>query len=279
MVSEYYESQCKSLITVYNNHDMFTRSNVIVDSSGYVQLYDPSRHMDNLNGVEIGYSITKREIIEQIPDTNVRFEHYMYPILAVEGSLFAHQTNHRYYSIGSHDRLQNTEAFLRPQKAIILDRDGVLNVKAPRAQYIRSWSEFQWIPGALDALNMLTENGYKIIVVTNQPGIARGHLTTSDLDNIHSQMIIQAKAHGSNIDHVYYCPHGWNDGCVCRKPQPGMLFEAQKDYHLDLSSTLFIGDDSRDEEASIAAGCRFKFVKDTSKLIDIASSLIPKGVD
>ena len=139
------------------------------------------------------------------------------------------------------------ETFLKPQKAIILDRDGVLNVKAPSAEYILSWSEFQWIPGALDALNMLTQNGYKIIVVTNQPGIARGHMTMSDLDDIHSQMISQVKAHGSNIDHIYYCPHGWNDGCVCRKPQPGMLFQAQKDYHLNLSSTLFIGDDDRDE--------------------------------
>lgn len=279
MVAEYYRSQCKSLITVYKNDDMFTRSNVIVDSDGYVQLYDPSRQMSNLNGVEIGYSITTRETIEQIPDTNVRFEHYMYPRLAAEGSLFAHQTNHRYYSIGSHERLQNTEAFLKPQKAILLDRDGVLNIKAPRAEYIRSWSEFQWIPGALDALHIFTDSGYKIIIMTNQPGIARGHMTQSDLDDIHSHMISQVKSLGSNIDQIYYCHHGWNDGCFCRKPQPGMLFQAQKDYHLDLSTTLFIGDDDRDEEASIAAGCKFQFVTDATKLIDIARSFIPKGVD
>tara|TARA_B100000029_G_scaffold76093_1_gene67839 strand:+ start:827 stop:2026 length:1200 start_codon:yes stop_codon:yes gene_type:complete len=279
MVSQYERSQCKSLITVYNNDDMFTKSNVMVDASGYVQLYDPSREMSNLNGVEIGYSITKREIIEQIPNTNVRFEHYMYPLLAAEGSLFAYQTGHRYYSIGSHDRLQNTETFLKPQKAIILDRDGVLNMKAPPAQYVQSWNEFQWIPGALDALHALTKSGYKIIVVTNQPGIARGHMTRSDLDYIHSQMINQANDHGANINHIYYCPHGWNDGCVCRKPQPGMLFEAQRDYHLNLSTTLFIGDDSRDEQAGIAAGCRFQFVTDTTKLIDITNSLMLKGVD
>ena len=115
--------------------------------------------------------------------------------------------------------------------------------------------------------------------MTNQPGIARGHMTISDLDDIHSQMLGHVKAYGSNIDHIYYCPHGWNEGCVCRKPQPGMLFEAQKDYHLDLSSTLFIGDDSRDEQASISAGCRFQFVTDTTNLIDITSSLISKGVD
>ena len=279
MVSEYKRSRCKSLITVYKNNDMFTRSNVIVDSAGYVQLYDPSRLMDNLNGVEIGYSITKREIIEQIPNNNVRFEHYIYPLLAAEGSLFAYQTDHRYYSIGSHDRLQNTEAFLKPQKAIILDRDGVLNVKASRAEYVRSWSEFQWIPGALDALNIFTDSGYKIIVITNQPGIARGHMSESDLADIHSAMINEVIAHGSNIDQIYYCPHGWDDGCDCRKPNPGMLFAAQKDHILDLSTTLFIGDDNRDEQASIAAGCRFRYVTNTTKLIDIASSFITKGVD
>lgn len=279
MSSEYERSKCKALITVYNNNDKLTRSNVLVEATGHVQKYDPSRNMTGLNGVEIGYAITNRGVIDGIPDTNVRFEHYMYPILAAEHNLFAYRTNHRYYSVGSHERLQDTESFLKPQKAVILDRDGVLNIKAPPAEYVRSWSEFQWIPGSLDALKMFTESGYKIIVVTNQPGIARGHLTKPDLDNIHAQMIQDAKAHGSNIDHVYHCPHGWNDGCFCRKPQPGMLFEAQKDHHLDLSNTLFIGDDDRDEQASIAAQCRFKLVTDSSNLIDIARWYIPQGVD
>ena len=274
MIAEFRRSQCTSLITVYNNNDMFTRNNVKVNPTGYVETYDPTRTLPKLNGVEIGYSITKRDIIDQIPDTNTRFEHYIYPLLCREGNLFAYRTNHRYYSIGSSDRLASTEAFLKPQKAVILDRDGVLNKKAPQAQYIKSWDEFEWLPGSLDALRIFKQAGYKIIVVTNQPGIARGLMNESDLTDIHTKMINEANEQSSTIDHIYYCPHGWDEGCLCRKPQPGMLFSAQKDHHLDLTKTLFIGDDKRDEQASISAGCEFAFVTEAVRLVDIAKSYV-----
>ena len=99
-------------------------------------------------------------------------------------------------------------------------------------------------------------------------------MNESDLTDIHTKMINEANKQSSTIDHIYYCPHGWDEGCLCRKPQPGMLFTAQKDHHLDLTKTLFIGDDKRDEQASISAGCEFAFVTEAVKLVDIAKSYV-----
>ena len=274
LADQWISHKSETIITIYNNTDMFTKNNVMVNQQGYVEIYDPTRKHPDLNGVEIGYCITNHRTIDRLPQTNIRFEHYIYPLLASEGSLRAHHTNHRYYSIGSKDRLKSTESFLKPQKAVILDRDGVLNKKPPQAEYVRSWEEFEWIPGSLEALKLLKQSGYKIIVVTNQPGIARGIMEESDLSKIHNKMVEDATKFGATIDQIYYCPHGWNEGCFCRKPRPGMLFNAQKDHHLDLSKTLFIGDDDRDKQASISGGCQFRFVNDKVKLIDIARSYV-----
>ncbi|MGH7824074.1 MAG: D-glycero-alpha-D-manno-heptose-1,7-bisphosphate 7-phosphatase [Candidatus Binatia bacterium] len=176
-------------------------------------------------------------------------------------------SDHRYYSVGSHRRLPLTEQFFARRKAIILDRDGVLNKKPPRAHYVCSWKEFDWLAGAQTALRLLHENDYRVIVVSNQAGIARGAMTGAELNNIHRRMKQAAQESGGHIDAIYYCPHDWNAGCDCRKPRPGMLFRAQRDFHLDLSRTFFIGDDERDGEAAEQAGCPFFRVSDDKPLI------------
>jgi histidinol-phosphate phosphatase family protein len=180
----------------------------------------------------------------------------VYPVLAERGQLIAWPTDHRYYSVGSVARLPVTEVFFARQPTVLFDRDGVLNRRPPRAEYVRRWEEFHWLPGTLEGLRLLHEAGYRVIVVTNQAGVGRGLMTEDSLAEVHSRMVADAEAAGGSIEAVYYCPHGWDDGCDCRKPAPGLLYQAQRDFSLDLTRTVMFGDEDRDAEAAAAAGCQ-----------------------
>ena len=183
-------------------------------------------------------------------------------------------TEHRYYSVGDLERLPVTEEFLRRRPTVILDRDGTLNERAPRAQYVTAPEDFNWLAGALEALRRFNEAGWRVIVVSNQAGIARGAMTEADLGQIHERMKSEVEEAGGHIDAIYYCPHGWDEGCECRKPRPGMLFQAQRAFHLDLTRTPFVGDDERDGQAAAAAGCPFFLVSDQEPLIEITQRLL-----
>lgn len=134
-----------------------------------------------------------------------------------------------------------------------MDRDGVINKDRP--DYVKSWSEFEFLPGSLDALKILTLNGYRIIVVTNQSVINRGMVTEAGLQSIHEKMTGAVTSHGGSIEAIYYCPHAPEDGCDCRKPAPGLIYRAQADYGLDLSDTCMIGDSLKDILCAQSAGC------------------------
>jgi D-glycero-D-manno-heptose 1,7-bisphosphate phosphatase len=255
-----------AMITVYDNADGYTRDNLRVSEDGFVAVYDKSRQSSGLSGVDIGFMIVRRELVDDLPDGNVSFEAESFSRLAADRKLLAFVTQHRYYSVGSHQRLPLTEEFLARRPTVILDRDGVLNRCMPTGKYVRSWKEWVWLPGVLETLARLTEAGYKIVVVTNQAGIARGVMSLADVEDIHGRMRVEAEAAGGRIDAVYFCPHGWDENCSCRKPQPGMLFSAQRDFHLELPKVTFIGDDDRDGEAAAAAGCQFLKVDDNTPL-------------
>jgi len=262
------------MITVYGNRDGYTKNCVRLDEEGYVVAYDKSRTQPGLQGVEIGYAIVSKSVLDLVPDANVSFEETVYPQLAAARGLLAYPTEHRYYSIGSHGRLPITETFLTREPAVILDRDGVLNTRPPRAQYVTCWDEFEWLPGVKEALSVLCRAGYRIIVVSNQAGIGRGVMTETALNEIHARMKAEAEEAGGRIDAIYYCPHGWDQGCECRKPKPGMLFQAQRDFNLDLSRTVFVGDDERDAQAAEAAGCLSTLVSEHTSLLDISRQLV-----
>lgn len=274
MWGKYRESGALAMITVYANRDGYTTNNILADDQGSVTAYDPARQVPGLNGVEIGYALVAKEVLEYLPPGNPRFEHEVYPQLSQQGLLSAFWTEHRYYSVGSLERLPLTEAFLRPQRAVLLDRDGVLNERPPQAQYVESWEQFRWLPGSVEALSLLEKQGYKLILVTNQPGIARGMLTEKELADLHGRMSEELAHAGVHMDAIYHCAHGWDEGCFCRKPSPGMLFQAQRDFHLDLTQTLFIGDDPRDQEAGEAAGCVTKLVSPDFTLLDVVRNYL-----
>ena len=275
MWKRYLDTGASAMLTVYRNADRYTKNNVRVDEDGWVVAYDKDRAAPDLRGVDIGFGVFRHEVLDLLPEEeNVCFERVVYPTLVAARQLQAFATDHRYYSVSSRARLALTEQFLARRPAVILDRDGVLNNKPPRAAYVRSWDDWEWLPGTQDALRLFKDAGYRVIVVSNQAGIARGAMTQADLANIHARMKMEVCEAGGEIDAIYYCPHGWDDGCACRKPKPGMLYQAQRDFHLDLSRTYFIGDDERDGQAAEAAGCPWILVSGERTLLEVARELL-----
>lgn len=283
MWEQYVASKVPAMITVYSNKDNYSRDSVRIDATNKVVVFDRSRTTPGLKGVEISYAILNRSVLELLPEQDELFEVAIYPELVKLRQLAAYVSDHRYYSVGSHERLPLTKAFLARQPAVILDRDGVLNKRPPKANYVRSWNEFQWLSGALEALRLLKQAGYKVIVISNQAGIARGIMQESDVSGIHEKMVEQAIMEGGSIDAFYFCPHHWDDNCECRKPKPGMLFMAQREHHLDLTRTLLIGDDERDIQAADAAGCESVLVTEKYSVLDAVQELLAQkeeiGVD
>ena len=283
MWNQFKASDSSALVTVYRNNHGYTKSNLSVDEEGFVTLYDKSRQAPNLSGVDIGFVILKDSVVDILSNENISFEAVVYPKLVAQRQLQGYLTEHRYYSVGSHERLALTTEFLAQRPTVLLDRDGVLNQRMPQAKYVCSWGDWEWLPGAKNALTLLKDAGYRIIIISNQPGIARQELTESDLAYIHQNMKDDVVASGGHIDAIYYCPHGWDDGCECRKPRPGLLFRAQRDFSIDLTRTYFVGDDERDGQAAAAAGCPFIRVDGNASLLDATKIILqrttPPGKD
>jgi len=141
-------------------------------------------------------------------------------------------------------------------KAVFLDRDGVINRKAPEGEYISRWEDMEFCPGVFSAALDLQRAGFKIVVVTNQRGIALGKTRLEDVEDIHSRMKAAFARHGVEITGIYFCPHDIPENCQCRKPNPGLLLQAAQEHSLELSRSWMIGDAITDIEAGKNAGCR-----------------------
>ena len=137
---------------------------------------------------------------------------------------------------------------------VILDRDGVINEDSP--DFIRSPDAWRPIAGSLEAIASLTQAGVEIAIATNQSGVARGHFDLETLDSIHARMDQAIKAAGGRVATIAYCPHGPEDDCACRKPEPGLLHQIERISGLSVSGQPFVGDAVRDLEAGRRAGCR-----------------------
>ncbi len=139
-------------------------------------------------------------------------------------------------------------------KLIILDRDGVINHDSDA--YIKSPEEWRALTGSLEAIARLTKAGYRVVVATNQSGVARGLFDLATLGAIHMKMHQEAAAAGGRIDAVFFCPHGPEDDCRCRKPRPGMIEEILRRFDAEARKVIVVGDALRDLEAAAALGCR-----------------------
>ena len=144
--------------------------------------------------------------------------------------------------------------------AVFFDRDGVLNIDHG---YTYRKEEFQWMPGAIEAIRHFNLKGYYVFVVTNQSGIARGYYTEEDVKKLHSFMNEELAKQSAYIDEFYFCPHHvegkieeFRQDCQCRKPMPGMLLQAAKKWSIDLAKSFMIGDRPSDTEAAKSAGIK-----------------------
>jgi D-glycero-D-manno-heptose 1,7-bisphosphate phosphatase len=150
------------------------------------------------------------------------------------------------------------------KRAVFIDRDGTINEEK---EYLYRTDDFSFIDSAPQAIRLLNEAGFLVIVVSNQSGVARGYYTEEDVHLLHRHIASQLELQGARVDAWYYCPHH-PDGrgsyalpCRCRKPLPGMLLEAARRYDIDLESSIMIGDKLVDVEAGTAAGCRSILVR------------------
>ena len=219
--SEFREKSADIQLSAYSNKDNYTRNNLFVDDNGTILTYDKTRQSDNLNCVDIGYAIIKKTTLNIIKDcsTPINFEKEVYPVHVAQKSIYATVTEHRYYSIGSWDRIELTKEFFSDNKTVFLDRDGTINVRPPKACYVEKPEDFIWLDGAKKAIGKLKDKGYRVILLSNQPGIARGNLSDEMLSKIHQKMQKELKEEtGYEIDDIFYCPHNWDEGCDCRKP-------------------------------------------------------------
>ena len=141
----------------------------------------------------------------------------------------------------------------KKQKVVFLDRDGVINRDSPN--YIKSWSEFEFLPGSLEALKKLTMNGFVVMVITNQSVIHRKMISLKALEHIHDMMKKTVLSRGGDIRDIFFCPHIPEDQCDCRKPNTGLILKAQEKHRIDLKSSIMVGDSAKDIECARNAGC------------------------
>lgn len=138
-------------------------------------------------------------------------------------------------------------------RAIFLDRDGVICKN--RSDHVKSWAEFEFLPGVKESLAVLSRLDLPLIVVTNQAAIGRELMTVELLEDLHQRMVAEIAAHGGRIDRIMYCPHRPEDGCDCRKPKPGMLLQAAAEMGIDLTHSYLVGDAATDIQAGQQVGC------------------------
>ena len=152
------------------------------------------------------------------------------------------------------------------QKALFLDRDGVINIEK---DYLYKIDDFEFIDGIFELCAYYQAKNYKIVVVTNQSGIARKYYTENDFDILSQWMIQEFDKNKIKVTDIYHCPHhpDISGKCSCRKPKPGMLLDAQKNHNIDLANSIMIGDKERDIEAGLNAGLKESYLFDSEEIV------------
>ena len=237
------------------------------------------------NCVNAGLHILSPKLLENMPDTpKIDLDRQILKPLAGTGKMFAYQSPEYVKDMGTPERLKAvTEDFKsgivqarnlkRKQKAVFLDRDGTIN---KYVGFLRNIDDMELLPGAAEAIRQINKSGYLAIVVTNQPVIARGEVTVPELQEIHNKLETLLGREGAYLDAIYYCPHHPDKGfegeipelkfdCDCRKPKPGLLLRAAKDYNIDLAASWMVGDRESDIKAGIAAGCKTALVENSGE--------------
>jgi len=266
-------------ILVHPNDHPYDSDLLEMDASARVTSFYSKPHTPGVfrqNLVNAALYILSPDIFEFIPSaTSTDFGKNIFPSVVPVRNLYAYKTTEYIKDMGTTDRLakigndvQSGKVARRnlsnPQRAIFLDRDGVINEDVDN---LRDIDSFVLLDGVAEAIKQINSSEYLCIVVTNQPALAKGFLSVADLDEIHKKMDTLLGAKGAFIDALYYCPHHPETGfegevaelkipCDCRKPKNGMLVRAAVEHNIDLSASWMIGDRSADVEAGHSSGCK-----------------------
>lgn len=141
-----------------------------------------------------------------------------------------------------------------PNKIILIDRDGVFN--QDRSDYVRTPAQLVILPKVPEAISRLNQAGFGVLIITNQAGVGKGLISPETLEAIHTQLKSVLASKGGHIHAIYHCPHLIEEHCNCRKPKPGMILQAQKQWGFIPKETWMVGDSTKDLQAALAAGCR-----------------------
>lgn len=294
-----------TLFTHPNSHP-YDSGLIIADDKGNVEKWlakEDERPQWYDNRVNAGLHVIDPKVLEMsldyldvnaetgLPKGKVDLDRQILKPLCGTGQMFCYDSPEYVKDMGTPDRFHQVEADYKngivqaknlsnKQKAVFLDRDGTIN---KYVGFLRNIDDFELIDGVTEAIKKINQSGYLAIVVTNQPVIARGEVTWEELNEIHKKMATLLGKDGAYIDAIYICPHHPDKGfegerpeykidCDCRKPKPGLLLQAVKDFNIDLSQSIMIGDSDRDVEAGKAAGCLGSYIiKNSSDILNILS--------
>ena len=287
-----YHKRHGGLVTLFThpNSHPYDSGLIIADKDGNVEKWlskEDERPQWYNNRVNAGLHVIDPKILELnlknleidpmtgYPKGKVDLDRQILKPLCGTGKMFCYDSPEYVKDMGTPERFHQVEADYKygvvqaknlhnKQKAIFLDRDGTIN---KYVGFLRNIDDFELIEGVSEAIKLINQSGYLAIVVTNQPVIARGEVTWEELDEIHKKMETLLGKDGAYIDGIYICPHHPDKGfegerpeykfdCDCRKPKPGLLLQAARDFNIDLSQSIMIGDSERDTKAGLAAGCK-----------------------
>lgn len=246
------------------------------------------------NRVNAGLHVISPEVLNQVIDTQkIDLDRQLLKPLARTKKMYCYDspeyvkdmgTPERYYAVCEDFKAGRVQSknLSNKQKAIFLDRDGTIN---KYVGFLREIEQFELLPNTSEAIKKINDSGYLAIVVTNQPVVARGEVTFEQLDQIHNKMETLLGKDGAYLDGIYFCPHHPHKGfegeipelkveCECRKPKPGMLLQAAKDFNIDLSKSWMIGDSDNDILAGENAGCFTARVTEKDSLYDIVERIL-----
>ncbi len=267
-----------------NNYDMTLslaekdKGNIELSTEGKVLAYDKDRKLKNIKHVEIGYTVINKSLTFQLfKDPDVNFSEIISKAIK-KMNVGGFIVKDGYKSISDPERLKLTQDFLDPKKIILIDRDGVINKRAPKGEYIGDWESFCFIEKTFEAMSVLAKKGYKFIVISNQAGVARGMIQIDSLEDLTKRMISKFKQNSIEILDCYICPHHWEEKCDCRKPNSKLFEQASKDFSFRLDQSIYIGDDSRDCQAAYNANCKSIFIGENQDLLKLTNLEKPLGV-
>jgi D,D-heptose 1,7-bisphosphate phosphatase len=285
MIAFHKEKKANVSLAVHPNNHPYDSSLIISDKdnqvTGWLNREDERKWYKNQ--VNAGIHIISRDFLKNCPQTKekVDLDRDMLKPMISSGKIFAYSTPEYIKDMGTPERYAQVTSDIEKgivhgknlkmkQKAVFLDRDGTVNVFT-EGLFVTKPEQFELIDGVAEAIKKINHMGYLVIVITNQPIIARGEVDFQTLDLIHMKMETKLGKHGAYIDDLFYCPHHPDKGfegerpeykidCDCRKPKPGMILNAAEKYNIDLGQSYMAGDDKRDVQAGINAGCTSVFL-------------------